>query len=133
MVYLSKKIKNDIFGHESGDKLISDIGDVIKSSCRQVDSVCRWGGDEFYILLPSTTNEMVKMICNRISQKCEMSENELVKLSVAVGCATKESEQDDIHQVLKTAEKNMYNDKIKTGRIFYNEVLDKISSKLCID
>ena len=80
-----------------------------------------------------TTNEMVKMICNRISQKCEMSENELVKLSVAVGCATKESEQDDIHQVLKTAEKNMYNDKIKTGRIFYNEVLDKISSKLCID
>jgi len=48
------KILNDRFGHDIGDLVLKELADLLKSSCRQVDTVARWGGEEFLILCPST-------------------------------------------------------------------------------
>jgi diguanylate cyclase (GGDEF)-like protein len=51
-----KKV-NDIYGHRTGDEVLREVAQFIKSSARQIDTVSRWGGEEFVILLPQTTKE----------------------------------------------------------------------------
>ena len=43
---------NDNFGHETGDALLQEVSHQIKQSLRKEDIVCRFGGDEFIVLLP---------------------------------------------------------------------------------
>lgn len=45
---------NDRHGHQAGDAVLQAIGEVLRDGVRQADEVCRWGGEEFLILLPET-------------------------------------------------------------------------------
>lgn len=49
------KAINDKYGHPSGDRIVLHIASLLKSSVRETDSVARWGGDEFIVLLPCTS------------------------------------------------------------------------------
>ena len=51
-----KKI-NDTFGHSEGDKLLAEVGNILKENIRKTDTVFRIGGDEFIIIFPNTTLE----------------------------------------------------------------------------
>lgn len=51
-----KKI-NDTYGHHTGDMVIKDIARIIADNAREIDTVARWGGEEFFILLPQTRKE----------------------------------------------------------------------------
>lgn len=58
---------NDGYGHLAGDRLLEDIGQTIKDSIRQgVDAAFRYGGDEFTVLIPGTTEEQAIEVANRI-------------------------------------------------------------------
>lgn len=48
------KAVNDVYGHAVGDMVIKDIALVIQRSVRDVDTVARWGGEEFIVLAPMT-------------------------------------------------------------------------------
>lgn len=105
------KMTNDIFGHSVGDKLIMQVAKIMKESCRSGDIICRWGGDEFLILLPRTDTPTALRIIERIKKACEAVESLPVKPYVALGVATKDSKAKDIINVLKEAEDMMYRDK----------------------
>jgi diguanylate cyclase (GGDEF)-like protein len=64
------KITNDVFGHQTGDLLLKGIADVLKKVCRAEDMVARWGGDEFVIFLPQTSEKMAGSICESIKKSC---------------------------------------------------------------
>ncbi|MBC8159521.1 MAG: sensor domain-containing diguanylate cyclase, partial [Alphaproteobacteria bacterium] len=49
---------NDRFGHEAGDLVLKAVADLLRSQCRETDIVCRFGGEEFLIILPEATLEM---------------------------------------------------------------------------
>ena len=51
----SFKAVNDRFGHTQGDRLLKAIGEQLKRSVRDSDVVCRWGGDEFVVLMTHTS------------------------------------------------------------------------------
>jgi len=58
---------NDTYGHQEGDHLISGIGQAILSSIRDNDWACRYGGEEFVVIMPGTDINDARMVGNRIS------------------------------------------------------------------
>lgn len=84
---------NDRFGHPFGDKVLIEVTGTLTSSLRAVDSVCRYGGEEFCIILPETDLAGAKMVSRRISRMLEkldlLSDNGTqVRVSVSGGIAT---------------------------------------------
>ncbi len=105
------KIVNDTFGHQEGDRLLVDAAMILRKICRKEDIVCRFGGDEFAVLLPKTKKETAMKICNRLRRACEKAERELAPLSFALGVATREEVDQAFDIVLREAENMMYRDK----------------------
>lgn len=57
---------NDTYGHECGDFVLVQISNLIKSTLRKPDIVCRWGGEEFLLLLPETNSSQATNVIERV-------------------------------------------------------------------
>ena len=57
---------NDQLGHDAGDNVITEIGHLLKDSCRNIDIVGRYGGEEFCIIFPGMDQEGVTMLAERM-------------------------------------------------------------------
>jgi two-component system cell cycle response regulator len=57
---------NDTYGHPAGDKVLLEIGKILKECIRQSDLPCRYGGEEFALILPSTQTEEAYIVCERV-------------------------------------------------------------------
>jgi diguanylate cyclase (GGDEF)-like protein len=68
------KVFNDQFGHEAGNEALKKIAEIISKSTRNVDVVCRYGGEEFAILLPQANTEGALALAERIRQTIESTE-----------------------------------------------------------
>ncbi|MDZ7672839.1 MAG: diguanylate cyclase [Halanaerobiales bacterium] len=106
------KLFNETYSHKEGDKLLIATAELLLSCVSNKDIVVRWGGDEFIILLPQTTEKETKKICAEITDKCEETKVNEVKVSLGIGAATKKELQQDIYKVLHRAEDRMFVDKL---------------------
>lgn len=118
----SLKLINDAFGHIQGDKLIVKVAEVLKAFFRKEDIVARWGGDEFTVLIPQTKKEDAAEIVNRIRNVCIVTTEQEIPLSISLGTATKEKIDQDILDVIKEAEDNMYRHKLLERKSIYNSI-----------
>jgi diguanylate cyclase (GGDEF)-like protein/PAS domain S-box-containing protein len=122
------KIANDVFGHDEGDKLLVRIAGILKESCRKGDIVARWGGDEFALILPYTSEDDALDICKTISERCIESNNGLIISNIALGVSTRDDMQKDTAQMIKEAEDRMYRHKLlenRSSRSSYVSLLEK--------
>ncbi len=110
------KLTNDIFGHLEGDKLLIEISCILMESCRKEDIVARWGGDEFAIILPRTTEDKAEEICERIQDGCQRVKVDFIQMSISLGTATKYQKQVNIHEIIKEAENQMYRNKLEKNK-----------------
>ncbi len=125
------KLVNDALGHHEGDKLLIRMAKYLKDSCRNEDIIARWGGDEFVIVLPRTSEEVAMRICDRIRNNCDKyHENELIQLSIALGHATKEDPKEDIEKVLLKAEGRMYRNKFRESNSIRNAMISSLKRSL---
>jgi len=62
---------NDSYGHETGDKVIIAVANILKESLRQQDFISRWGGEEFLIALPDTSINQAVIVADKIRNLCE--------------------------------------------------------------
>lgn len=102
---------NDSLGHAKGDALLIKVAELIMKVCRQDDIVARLGGDEFVILLPKIDAFEAEKIIQRIK---DLSLNEkvgTVGISISLGYGTKNNEEENIQEIYKSAEVNMYENK----------------------
>ncbi len=123
------KLANDAFGHLVGDELLKAVAKALKKACRSEDIVSRWGGDEFAIILTNTTEEKAATICERIQAECGDSDFKAIPISVALGCASKTEEVQNISEAIKQAETNMYTNKLKEGKKNRRSIINSLLAR----
>lgn len=115
---LFKKI-NDTYGHDTGDKVIKEVSNIILQQTRDNDILGRLGGEEFGILLLDSEPFEVLKIANRIKDKIEeteISSNEnLIKVTASIGISFKNENTNTFETFLKIADINLYKAK-ESGR-----------------
>lgn len=109
-----KKI-NDTYGHAQGDKLLVQIGSLLKNLSRECDLPARVGGDEFAMLLPSTNKSGALNLAQRIyktiqGQKIEGLDNELISISVGVSSCI-DNKVKSAEELVKLSDDAMYQSK----------------------
>jgi diguanylate cyclase (GGDEF)-like protein/PAS domain S-box-containing protein len=104
---------NDQFSHQAGDRALCRLGQILKDSCRSIDTAARHGGDEFALVLPETNGAAAILLARRI---CELLERETEEpaLSVSVGIATYPRDADTIGTLIAAADRALY--AMKDGR-----------------
>lgn len=79
-----KKV-NDEFGHESGDKVLVQLANILKTTVRETDYVIRWGGEEFLIIMPGCSVENAGKIAEKLREKVEISDNGICRITISIG------------------------------------------------
>ena len=125
---------NDNYGHQIGDWALQEVSRVVRTSLRQTDVPCRFGGDEMMIMLPSTNSEESKIIAKRLKERInaltlptKYTGGEEVHISISQGIATYPMDANSTEELLEKADKALYVVK-KNGRGFfavYREVADQ--------
>lgn len=110
-----KKI-NDTYGHDCGDLVLKDIANIFIENSKQYDiDICRWGGEEFLILIKNSDIYTSKVICEKILNDIRQHElaykDENIKVTMTFGLAEFNLENNDIERVLKQADVNLYKGK----------------------
>jgi len=102
-----KKI-NDTYGHDTGDAILQQFALILKNSIRQTDSVGRWGGEEFLLILPTTNNEGAIRLANAIREKIESFIFILdIHITASLGIATYRAD-DTERSLIKRADDALY-------------------------
>jgi diguanylate cyclase (GGDEF)-like protein len=84
---------NDRFGHLVGDEILVSVASLIKQHSRRYDLVVRFGGEEFVLLLPSTTHDQAKLVAEKIRKQMEsyhfvFNNHPYIQLTVSIGIAS---------------------------------------------
>ncbi len=120
------RLTNDAYGHTIGDELLKIVAEVIKDQCRLDEIISRIGGDEFAILLPSTTEEQGELIINRIKTVLSDKSIENIPISVSAGCHTKHNADEEIMSIFVAAENDMYKHKASESQSLHNKIIQTI-------
>ena len=64
---------NDTYGHPAGDSVISGVAKLMNRTTRSIDIACRYGGEEFALIMPETDPQQAYQLCERIRQECELA------------------------------------------------------------
>jgi len=102
---------NDRFGHKAGDKALALIARQLSGNCRETDFLCRFGGEEFIMLLPDTAKEPALKLANQlrnIIEKTDFNSNGLA-ITITISCGITEFIQYDSHETaFDRADKALY-------------------------
>lgn len=113
---------NDNFGHQTGDRVLVEIGQRIQRSLRTSDTVARLGGDEFVVLLPGLSSvaeseASARRLLQVIAEPLEVAGYRF-SLSASIGVSVYPDDGDDADTLLRRADESMYSAK-RTGRNQY--------------
>lgn len=103
---------NDRRGHATGDAVLATVGQLLTNALRSCDIVARWGGEEFVLLLPSTSLEGAEQVAERIreqlaSARIQDSTGDLVPVTASFGVATY-GDGETLEQLVDRADRAMY-------------------------
>ena len=113
------KVYNDTLGHQPGDKILKEVASLIKNQSRRMDYACRYGGEEFTIILPQAEKKSALMIAERLRVEIEKHiflHEEILpnkKLTVSIGLATFPEDGSLPPELINAADKKLYQAKEK--------------------
>ncbi len=126
------KLINDTLGHHIGDDYLRIVADILRSCFRKNDLIARIGGDEFAIIMPNATLEHIKkgryMLYNNI-KKLNNSDR-LIPISVSFGYSLSNNSIENLEEILKQADNNMYKEKLLHRQSNKNEIVQLLMKML---
>ncbi len=107
------KTFNDNHGHDAGDTMLRAVGECLMQSFRDYDVPCRFGGEEFVVILPGATSDVAARRAEDVRAKIETLavryiDGALPKVTVSIGVATFPQSGDSPQAVLKAADAALY-------------------------
>jgi len=113
------KAVNDTYGHPAGDRVLKTLVKILQSRIRDADTLARWGGEEFIILLPHTSeDEAVKAAEKWLEHVCgqaiELPDRQVISISFSAGVASHNAQnntqpmQQCIETLLRQSDINLY-------------------------
>ena len=104
---------NDSFGHKVGDRVLKLVGATCLANIRSEDVACRYGGDEFVILLPETDLDAAVVVAERVNQRIRqlgfLENGQMVEFSVSVGVSSFDpSRMQDVPDLVEHADQALY-------------------------
>jgi diguanylate cyclase (GGDEF)-like protein/PAS domain S-box-containing protein len=120
------RLVNDAFGYNEGDKLLKRVAKILKYCSREEDIIARWGEDEFFMLMPRSTEKDVGEAINKIKKICSKTKDQKIPLNISLGISTRESQSQDLKDVIKEAENNMYKNKLLRRKSIYNSIISSL-------
>jgi len=112
---------NDTFGHDAGDDVLREFAVRMRKSTRGIDLTCRYGGEEFVIVMPETDKAVATVVAERIRRRIASEPfairggEEAVDVTISIGLATLAGETDSVAAILKRADQALYRAK-RDGR-----------------
>lgn len=111
------KYINDTFGHHLGDEVLVKITNLLEKNLRATDSIGRWGGDEFLIIIPETNLYQCKSIVLDLEEQLKTIEfTSQINVTCSFGIATYE-ENDHLDSLLRKADESMYSKKSEYKKV----------------
>lgn len=102
---------NDTHGHQAGDEVLREVAKAMVESARTMDICCRYGGEEFAIILPATEQENATVFAERvrlaIAARAVEHEGKALQVTASVGLAQAQS-GDDPKRILRRADEALY-------------------------
>lgn len=124
------KMTNDIFGHDTGDKLIIKAAQILRKNVNEDSFIARVGGDEFIILIPKTSYEEASRITNTIKNEIQNTKIAAVMCSISIGAETITDGKTTIEQAINTAENKMYREKVMSRKSTNSNLLKDLITAL---
>lgn len=105
---------NDHYGHAAGDEVLCQMAEALLKTSRKHDSIVRWGGEEFLLILPGTQLQEATLIAERLRQLIQaqtcLLDKQRVYLTMSFGCATVQAGQSET-ELLNMADQALYHAK----------------------
>jgi diguanylate cyclase (GGDEF)-like protein len=121
------KLFNDRYGHECGDVVLNGVADSLTQAVRSTDSVGRWGGEEFLILLPETDCEGGAELAEKIRRRIEDEDiaygGKSFKVTITAGIAVSSDDDESVDDCVRRADEALLKGKA-SGR-------NKVIGALC--
>ena len=104
---------NDTFGHQAGDEMLRAVGSLLKETCRMEDIACRYGGEEFVIVLAGTSLEIAQARAEQLRERTKQLNVRqggqlLGMVTVSIGIAVFPENGEDAAHLLKAADDALY-------------------------
>jgi two-component system, cell cycle response regulator len=108
------KLVNDEFGHAAGDDVLRELSQRLTNSVRNFDLLARMGGEEFVVVMPDASNEVMAAVAERLCQRIARQPFTLtepareINVTISIGCAAASSEEERPDALLKRADDALY-------------------------
>lgn len=124
------KMTNDAFGYGQGDKLLKKCATIIKSSAINGSRLIRMNGDEFLLIAPNCSEVEKQQILDNIERLCAEDTESMIPPSLSIGVATKNRVGQEISQVIRYSEQNLYASRLIESRRFKASIISRLRKYL---